>query len=267
MGSLSNIVAVAAVVAALVAGGSCSPPNVPPGPNITTKYDGKWLAARATWYGEPTGSGPADNGGACGIKDVHLPPYSGMISCGNEPIFKDGKGCGSCYEIKCKAPEECSNKPVVVFITDMNYEHISSYHFDLSGKAFGAMAKPGLNDKLIHRGIIDMEFRRVRCKYPPGQKIWFHVEKFSNPNYLAVLVKFVADDGDIVQMDLKEKASPEWRPMKQSWGAIWRMDSAKPLKGPFSIRLTSESGKKLVATDVIPANFIENAVYKSNIQF
>jgi len=49
---------------------------------------------------------------------------------------------------------------VTVFITDMNYEPIAPYHFDLSGKAFGALAKPGLNDKLRHCGIMDLEFRR-----------------------------------------------------------------------------------------------------------
>ena len=58
------------------------------------------------------------SGGACGFEDVNLPPYSGMTSCGNSPIFKDGKGCGSCYQIKCAAPQECSDQPVVVFITD-----------------------------------------------------------------------------------------------------------------------------------------------------
>jgi len=71
MGSLANnVVAVAAVLAALVAGGSCGPPKFPSGPNITTNYNGQWLTARATWYGQPNGAGPADNGGACGIKDV-----------------------------------------------------------------------------------------------------------------------------------------------------------------------------------------------------
>jgi hypothetical protein len=107
MGSLPNaVVAAAAVVlAALVAGGSCdsSAPKVPPGPNITTDYyGGWWLPAKATWYGQPVGAGPDDNGGACGIKDVNLPPYSGMTACGNVPIFKDGKGCGSCYQVRCE---------------------------------------------------------------------------------------------------------------------------------------------------------------------
>jgi hypothetical protein len=40
-----------------------------------------------------------DAGGACGIKNVNLPPYNGFTACGNIPIFKDGKGCGSCYEV------------------------------------------------------------------------------------------------------------------------------------------------------------------------
>ncbi|KAJ1267592.1 hypothetical protein BS78_07G068300 [Paspalum vaginatum] len=234
----------AAVLAALIAGVSCSDPDLPPGPNVTTDYDGRWLPARATWYGRPTGAGPDDNGGACGIKDVNLPPYGAMTSCGN---------------IKCSAAAECSGEPVVVFITDMNYGHVSPYYFDLSGTAFGSMAKPGVNDQLRHRGIIDLDFRRVPCKYPGGQNIVFHVEEGSNPFYLAVLVKRTAD--------LKEKASPEWEPMKHSRGAIWRTDTVKVRRGPFSVRLTSESGKVLVATDVIPENWQPNTVYNSNIQF
>ena len=91
---------------------------------------------------------------------MNLPPYNGFTACGNIPIFKDGKGCGSCYQIKCAAPQECSDQPVVVFITDVNDYPLAPYHFDLSGTAFGSMANPGLADKLRHRGIIDMEFRR-----------------------------------------------------------------------------------------------------------
>jgi hypothetical protein len=49
----------------------------------------------------------------------------------------------------------------MVMITDMNYYPVATYHFDLSGTAFGAMAQSGLNDKLRHAGIIDMQFRRL----------------------------------------------------------------------------------------------------------
>jgi hypothetical protein len=49
-----------------------------------------------------------------------------------------------------------------VIITDMNYYPVAPFHFDLSGTAFGRLAKPGLNDKLRHSGIIDVEFTRYR---------------------------------------------------------------------------------------------------------
>uniref|UniRef100_A0A0E0NNJ9 Expansin-like EG45 domain-containing protein n=1 Tax=Oryza rufipogon TaxID=4529 RepID=A0A0E0NNJ9_ORYRU len=120
----SSLLLACVVVAAMVSAVSCGPPKVPPGPNITTSYGDKWLEAKATWYGAPKGAGPKDNGGACGYKDdnggacgykdVDKAPFLGMNSCGNDPIFKDGKGCGSCFEIKCSKPEACSDKPALI---------------------------------------------------------------------------------------------------------------------------------------------------------
>ncbi|KAF0932816.1 hypothetical protein E2562_012148 [Oryza meyeriana var. granulata] len=188
-----------------------------------------------------------------------------MNSCGNDPIFEDGKGCGSFFEVKCSKPEACSDKPVVVHITDMNAEPIVTYHFDLSSLAFGTMAKEGMEEELRKANIINIQFRRVHCKYPADTKISFHVEKGSNPNYFVLLVKYVAGDGDIVEVDLKEKGSEEWKALKESWGAIWWLDTPKPLKGPFSIRLTTEFGVKLVADDIIPSDWKPNAFYKSDL--
>jgi hypothetical protein len=170
-------------------------------------------------------------------------------------------------QVKCEKPQPCSDKPIRIFITDMNYDPIAPYHFDLSGKAFGLMALSGKDQELRSVGELEVQFRRVRCKYPLGTKITFHIEHGSNPNYLAILVKFVSDDGDIVQMDIKEKLSLAWIPMNELWGAIWRWDGAIPIKGPFSLRLTSESGKKLIAQDVIPVNWKADTVYRSTIQF
>ncbi|RLN43416.1 hypothetical protein C2845_PM01G21190 [Panicum miliaceum] len=141
----------------------------------------------------------------------------------------------------------------------MNYYPVAKYHFDLSGTAFGAMVKPGRSDELRHAGIIDIQFKRVPCNYP-GQKVTFHVEEGSNAVYLAVLVEFEDGDGDVVQVDLMEANSG-------SWGSIWRMDSNHRLQAPFSLRITNESGKQLVANQVIPANWVPNTYYRSIIQY
>jgi hypothetical protein len=63
-------------------------------------------------------------------------------------------------QIRCTNNDACSGNPETVVITDMNYYPVAKYHFDLSGTAFGAMAKPGMNDKLRHAGIIDIQFKR-----------------------------------------------------------------------------------------------------------
>ena len=61
-------------------------------------------------------------------------------------------------QIKCTSNDNpaCSGQPQRVMITDMNYYPVARYHFDLSGTAFGALAMPGLNDRLRHAGIIDI---------------------------------------------------------------------------------------------------------------
>ena len=259
------------------------PPAAPPAANSSsnsTNVDaGGWLDARATWYGAPKGAGPDDNGGACGFKNVNLPPFSAMPSCGNEPLFKAGKGCGSCYQIRCVSAGHpaCSGVPETVIITDMNYYPVSRFHFDLSGTAFGAMAKDGRNDELRHAGIIDMQFRRVPCQYP-GLTVTFHVQHGSNPYYLAILVEYENGDGDVDQVDIMQSRpdvageggmapTGEWVPMTESWGSIWRMDTRRPMQGPFSLRITNESGKTLVADQVIPADWEPNEIYSSIIQF
>ena len=107
---------------------------------------------------------------------------------------------------------------------------------------------------------------RVPCNYP-GQKVTFHVEEGSNPVYFAVLVEYEDGDGDAVQVDLMEAGSGSWTPMRESWGSIWRMDTRRPLQGPFSLRVTNESGKTLVADQVIPADWQPDNVYSSIVQF
>ena len=47
----------------------------------------------------------------------------------------------------------------------MNYYPGSKYRFDLSATVFRRLAKPNLNDKLRHSGIIDIEFTRTHRRH------------------------------------------------------------------------------------------------------
>ncbi|VAH06179.1 unnamed protein product [Triticum turgidum subsp. durum] len=191
-----------------------------------------------------------------------------MTSCGNQPLFKDGKGCGSCYKDQMQEGH-------VVLRQDGDGDH--HRHELLPGGALplrpqrhcvrpARQARPQRQAPPLrhHRHRV-----RVPCEFP-GLKIGFHVEEYSNPVYFAVLVEYEDGDGDVVQVDLMESRGPgggKWTRMRESWGSVWRLDSNHRLQAPFSIRIRNESGKTLVANKVIPANWRPNTFYRSFVQY
>ncbi|KAL4340344.1 hypothetical protein GQ457_08G023250 [Hibiscus cannabinus] len=230
-----------------------------------SEYD--WSPAGATWYGSPTG--PGTDGGACGYgNSVSQPPFSSLVSAGGPSLYKSGKGCGACYEVKCTSNSACSGGPVTVVITDECPGCVSeSVHFDLSGTSFGAMAKSGQAQNLRNAGVLQIQYRKVECNYP-GTNIAFHVDSGSNPYYFSTLTEYEDGDGQLASVDLKQAHSASWQPMQQSWGALWKLNSGSQLQAPFSIRLTSlENGKTVVASDVIPAGWQPGKTYRSVVNF
>lgn len=108
---------------------------------------------------------------------------------------------------------------------------------------------------------------RVECNYP-GVKVTFHVDSGSSPYYFATLIEYENGDGELGAVNLKQSNSNSWLPMQQSWGAIWKLDGAGELHAPFSIMLKSlESGKTLVADNVIPAGWQPGQTYRSVVNF
>ncbi|XP_061998407.1 expansin-B15-like [Rosa rugosa] len=234
-----------------------------------------WDTAGATWYGSPDGFG--SDGGSCGYGDVvSQAPFSSMVTAVGPSLYKSGRECGACYQIKCTKHKSCSGKPVRVVITDScpgGPCASDAAHFDLSGTSFGAMALPGQGEELRNAGVLEIQFARVACDYA-GKTIAFHVDQGSNSNYFAAVIEYEEGDGDLGSVELKDASSTdseggeEWRAMQQSWGAVWKLDAGSALHPPLSIKLTSEySGQTLLAKNVIPNGWQPGATYRSVVNF
>ncbi|XP_047309343.1 expansin-B18-like [Impatiens glandulifera] len=235
--------------------------------NVTSRIrSSRWSIAKATWYGSPSGAG--SDGGACGYQTaVNQAPFSKMVSAGSNSLFASGKGCGACYQVMCTRNQNaaCSGKPVTVVITDQ-CPGCESTHFDLSGTAFGAMAKFNKGQQLRNAGTFNIQYRRVSCNYRRNT-LTFQVDSGANPHYFSVLIKYENGDGSLSKVELKESNSMLWKPMQQSWGAIWKVNSGSPLRAPLSLKLTSEFGQKIVANKVIPAGWKPGKTYRSIVNF
>ncbi|KAG5538650.1 hypothetical protein RHGRI_019271 [Rhododendron griersonianum] len=222
----------------------------------------------ATWYGDPNGAGT--DGGNCGYGPaVEYAPFYKYISAGGSSLFKNGEGCGACYKVRCTSNPACSGNPVTVTITDFCPGNCGAYQFDLSGTAFGAMAVPGKADQLRSAGKIQIQYERTFCYYK-GYTIVFKVDSGSNPFYFATEIEYEDGDGDLNKVELQQAGSNYFAPMQLVFGATWKLQSntGSPLKGPFSIRLTTlSSGKSLTAYNVIPANWRPGQTFRSNVNF
>ncbi|XP_057807327.1 putative expansin-B2 [Salvia miltiorrhiza] len=228
-----------------------------------------WSPARASWYGNPSGAG--SDGGACGYQNaVEEAPYSSRITAAASSLYKSGEACGTCYQVKCTTTAACSGKAVTVVITDECPGCDSqSILFDLSGTSFGTMARPGEADQLRNVGIEQIQYKRVECNFP-GVTVAFRVDPGSNPNYFAAAIEYEDGDG-ITGVELRRAAESggAWIKMQPSWGAVWKADLPNNYPPPFSFRLTGggDSGKTIVANNVIPANYSPGKTYRSVVNF
>ncbi|CAL5331373.1 unnamed protein product [Camellia sinensis] len=103
----------------------------------------------------------------------------------------------------------------------------------------------------------------VPCHYT-GFNLAFRVDSGSNPFYFATAIEYENGDGDLSRVELQNGASGSWLPMQQSFGAVWKLNAAVP--GPLSFRITSSSGKTVVATNVIPVGWKPGQIYYSGGQ-
>ncbi|KAL6524140.1 Expansin-like B1 [Orobanche minor] len=223
-----------------------------------------FIHSRAAYY--PNSDYNGTETGNCGYGTFGATINGGDVSAASD-LYRDGVGCGACYQMRCTKSYYCSDKGVTVVITD----HGSSDRTDfiLSRRAFGRMAQNAdAAASLLSLGIVDIEYRRVPCSYPDKNiTIKIH-ENSNNPHYLAFVVWYQQGKMDITAVQLCQTHSYACKHMDRTYGAVWA-DVAPP-SGPLSVRmlLCDESGDEtwVVPLNDIPENWKPGDIYDSGVQ-
>uniref|UniRef100_A0A0C9RYE1 TSA: Wollemia nobilis Ref_Wollemi_Transcript_4133_1062 transcribed RNA sequence n=1 Tax=Wollemia nobilis TaxID=56998 RepID=A0A0C9RYE1_9CONI len=222
-----------------------------------------YTVSRATFYGMSDDSG--NSVGSCGYGAYGRNLNGGNVA-GSSKVYRDGTGCGACYQVKCTDEDLCTEDGVNVVVTDMGEGDRTD--FILSRSAFSQLAQDQDSaDQLTAMGTVTIQYRRISCQYP-GKNIMFKIDESSNfPNYLAFLFYNQGGKRDILVVDICETKNLECKLRPENHGAVW--DLASPPKGPLSIRFLVSNGTQeewITSANDIPRNWQVGAVYDSGVQ-
>nr|GMC83089.1 expansin-like B1 [Ipomoea batatas] len=215
--------------------------------------------SKATYYTTPDGKGTPT--GACGYGKYGRSINDGLVSAASSRLYRYGAGCGACYLVRCKDEALCKKEGVKVVITD-NGEGPAT-DFILSHNAYAGLAKPYAAKDLFARGVIDVVYERVSCGH--GKLKIKIVEQSNYHGYLAILPFNQGGANDILSIEVYEKASYKWIPMRRSYGTVF--DLQNPPKGELKLRFLV-SGQKWIESKkaIIPDYWKAGTTIDTDIQ-
>ncbi|KAI3441941.1 uncharacterized protein J3R85_002004 [Psidium guajava] len=225
--------------------------------------ENSFTPSRATYYGSPDCYGTPT--GACGYGEDGRIMNDGYVT-GVSRLYRNGSGCGACYQVRCKE-SQCTGDGVYVVATD--YGEGDRTDFILSPRAYAKMAQPDeyQTKQLFAYGVVDVEFRRVPCRYS-HYNIKFKVNENSKyPHYLAIVILYVGGAYDITAVEYWQEDYQQWKPMRRAYGAVF--DTQSPPRGEVRLRFQvgwSNGVTWVEPNHALPGNWEAGAYYDSQMQ-
>nr|CAN66372.1 hypothetical protein VITISV_009464 [Vitis vinifera] len=181
---------------------------------VLCKCEDTFTYSRATYYGSSDGLGTPT--GACGFGEYGRNVNGGNVGAVSR-LYRDGTGCGACYQVRCKMTNLCADDGTKVVVTD--HGGGDDTDFILSQRGFSMLARPNKTADLFAYGAVGVEYRRVPCQYP-GSNIFFKVHENSRfPDYLSLVMLYQAGLSDITAVDIWQEDS---QVMEEHEEELWR---------------------------------------------
>ncbi|CAL4966314.1 unnamed protein product [Urochloa decumbens] len=217
----------------------------------------------------------AAGAGACGYgaamateEELNGGPH---VAAAGAEFFRDGAGCGACYQLRCRDRRVCGGDGVKVVVVTGAANRTAG--FQLGREAFAAMARSGMADQLAALGDnVQVEFRRVPCDYKK-KNLTVRVEEGSrNPGQLGIRFLYQGGQTDIAAVEIAGESNDtqpsSWRPMARLRRGLWR--TTRPPAGALRLRLVVTAGfggKWLRARDaVLPADWRPRQEYDTGLR-
>ncbi|GER35440.1 expansin-like protein [Striga asiatica] len=226
--------------------------------------DDGYICSRATYYGSPDCLG--NPRGACGFGEYGRTVNNGLVS-GVSRLYRNGSGCGACYQVRCKIPSACTEDGIKIVVTDYGEGHDTD--FILTARAYASLASsPDAAAHLLDYGVVDVEYRRVPCQFGSSNLLLKVHEHSSYPSYLAVVPLYQGGAYDVTGAQVWVEECKEWRAMRRVYGTVWDMEN--PPLVIANIRFQLSTGDQFVKwvelLRVIPNEWKAGVVYDTGLQ-
>ncbi|GLJ06551.1 hypothetical protein SUGI_0041700 [Cryptomeria japonica] len=221
----------------------------------------QFISSRAVYSGTPDGLGTSS--GACGYGSYGRDVMAGNAAAASQLLYRNGAGCGACYQVRCKNQALCTANGVTVVVTD--HGEGDRTDFIMSPHAFTTMAWPGKDKQLKALGVVDIDYKRVPCNYP-GHNIVFKINQSSNyPYYLSLVLLYQGGQRDVEAVEISQERTSDWKEMRRSYGGVWDIVMSPPYTN-LAIRFQLSGGEWIYARNPIPSHWKAGALYDAGVQ-